>query len=182
MLIFEPCTWSYKCNPTLLPDNSVWKTLCFLLAMLFSKAVLFERVGLLSVQVWFMAIIDISTKTFRLYDRYKSHIHQIHSGADFPPLGWVLPKTHTQYVCDCVTLKYVWEILWHSHKDLPVLLTACPTLSVVHNGFPHSKLLIYTVSTHAAVAHYKQNKPWKEVLADVAEMIHRKKHVCVESG
>lgn len=78
-----------------------------------------------------------------LYESAQKYIHSI-SVAVWP---WV----------------YVWQILWHSQKYLPVLLTACLTVSLVHNGFPHSKLLIYSVSTHTPPAHCKENKFRKQV-------------------
>lgn len=104
-----------------------------------------------------------SKKTFRLYDKYKSRIHQIHSGTDFPYLHELSQK----YVrSDSVAVwpwNCVWESLWCSQKDLPLLLTACLTLSAVHNGSPHSKPLIYTVSIQTPLAHCKENKLRKQV-------------------
>ena len=58
-------------------------------------------------------------------------------------------NTHTGFFPVAVwPWQYIWEILWHSQKKIcHFLLTACLTLPVVHNGFPYSKWLIYTVST-----------------------------------
>lgn len=160
-----------------------WKTPRFLSVMLLPMhhSELFERVGLLSGQVWLMAVIHVRkknthTRTFRLYDKYKSHIH---SGTDFPHLHELSWKYIHSISVAVWPWKYVWESLWHSQKDLPVLLTACLTLSVVHNGFPHSKLLIYTVSAHTPLAHCKENKLGKQVFGSRNDTHQEKKNMVV---
>lgn len=127
-------------------------------------SVLFERefftLGLLSRQVWFMSVIHIwKRKTKRLYEKHKSHIHQIHSDIDFLLLH-ELSQNHIHSISvDVWPRVCVWESLWCSQKDLPVLLTACPTLSVVHNWFPPFKsAYIYCLSTHS-----QENKLRKQV-------------------
>lgn len=107
--------------------------------------------GLLSRQGWFMAVIHISKRggrKKRQRDKQKTPIHQIHSDIDFLHLH-KLSQSHIHSVSvDVWPWECVWESLWCSQKR-PILLTACPALSVVHNWFPpHSNLVIYPVSLH----------------------------------
>lgn len=77
-----------------------------------------------------------------MHGQYKSYSHQIHRDTDLPHLH-ELSKKYILYFFGCVTLKMSGRFYDTNKKDSPVLLTACLMLSPVHNGFLHSKPLIY---------------------------------------
>lgn len=121
------------CDPSLLSDNN-HVTSCSS-QIFFSNSPLW-RVGLFSGKVCFIVVIHI-------WGEKKEHLHCMTNRNLWYWFPWLACLIYIYIFSISVVVlrpwEQIWEILWHSQKDLPVLLTAYLTLSVVHNGFPSFK-------------------------------------------